>query len=144
MGMRPGDKDLEQEQRAAARTHDAAHQALCIAAVTEWNRLMERRHKPAWSPMIGVALAAQFYFLDIWCPGCRQLKQGDLRRLDRHPQTTLFGLIPSFSCRSCQPSPPFAQLVRLTRHERESPNKPAMCRSAALDGRLQPPPCGPG
>ena len=49
---------LEQEQRDAARKHDAAHKALCIAAVTEWNRLMERRHKPGWSPMIGVALAA--------------------------------------------------------------------------------------
>jgi len=63
MGMRPGDKDLAQEERAAARTHDAAHQALCIAAVTEWNRLMERRHKPGWLPMIGVDLAAKYYFL---------------------------------------------------------------------------------
>jgi hypothetical protein len=30
--------------------------------------LMERRHKPGWSPAIGVALAAEFYFLDVWCP----------------------------------------------------------------------------
>ena len=74
MGMRPGDKDLEQEDRAARRQHEAAEHKLCVAAVTEWNRLMERRHKPGWSPMIGVALAAKFYFLDVWCPGCRQLK----------------------------------------------------------------------
>jgi hypothetical protein len=117
MGMRPGDKDLEQEQRAAKRQHDGAERSLCVKAVTEWNRLMERRYKPPWSPMIGVALAAGFYWLDIWCPGCRQLKQVDLRALARHPQTTLYGLIPELSCRSCQPSPPFAQLVRLVQQE---------------------------
>ena len=123
MGMRPGDKDLEQEDRAARRQHEAAEHKLCVAAVTEWNRLMERRHKPGWSPMIGVALAAKFYFLDVWCPGCRQLKQFDLRKLERHPQTRLYGLIPKLSCTSCQPSPPFAQLIRLTQHEWASPNK---------------------
>jgi hypothetical protein len=123
--MRPGDKDLEQEQRYAARTHDAAHRALCVEAVTEWNRLMERRYKPRWSPMIGVAIAARFYFLDVYCPGCRQFKQVDLRPLGRHPQMTLFGLIPALSCQSCQPSPPFAQLVKLSQYKWESANAPA-------------------
>jgi hypothetical protein len=75
MGMRPGDKDLEQEQRGAERQHDVAHHALCVEAVTEWNRLMEQRRKPNWSPMIGVASAAGFYWLDVCSPGCRQLKQ---------------------------------------------------------------------
>jgi hypothetical protein len=56
--MPPGDKDLEQAQRAAARMHDAAHEALCVKAVLGWNRLMER---PRLAP--GVALAAKFYFL---------------------------------------------------------------------------------
>ena len=124
--MRPGDKDLEQEERAAARTHNAAQEALCVTAVKEWNRLMERRHKPSWSPMVGVALAANYCFLDVWCPGCRQLKQVDLRKLDRHPQTTLYGLIPKLSCTACQPSPPFAQLVRLTAYAWWSPNKATM------------------
>ena len=68
MGMRPGDKYLEQEQRAAARTQEEVQRALCVEAVTEWNRLMERRHKPRWSPMIGVAVAARFYFLDLSAP----------------------------------------------------------------------------
>ena len=125
MGMRPGDKDLEQEQRAAARTHDAATHKLCVEAVTEWNRLMERRYKPRWSPMIGVAIAAQFHFLDVYCPGCRHVKQVDLRKLDRHPQTTLYALIPKLSCQSCQPSPPFVQLLRLSQREWESASKPA-------------------
>ena len=125
MGYRPSDKNLEQEQRAAARQHDTAHRALCIEAVTEWNWLMERRHKPDWSPMIGVAVAAKFYFLDVACPGCHQIKQIDLRKLERHPQTTLYGLIPALSCTSCRPSPPFARLLKLSEREWESENKPA-------------------
>lgn len=125
MGMRPGDKDIRQEDREAQRLNRTAHDALCVQAVTEWNRLMERRHKPGWSPALGVAIAARFYFLDVWCPGCRQLKQVDLRNLERHPQTTLYGLIPALSCQSCQPSPPLAQLVNLSQYEWESDNKPA-------------------
>jgi hypothetical protein len=60
---------------------------------------MERsasRNNPDWSPMVGVAVAARFYFLDVFCPGCRQLKQVDLRKLDRH-ERTLHGLIPLLS-----------------------------------------------
>jgi hypothetical protein len=68
MGMRPSDKDEEREQREARRQHGAAQKALCIEAVKEWNRLMERRLKPGWSPMIEVALTAQYRWLDLWCP----------------------------------------------------------------------------
>ena len=125
MGMRPTDKDADREDRAGRRRGDAAQRALCVEAVTEWNRLMERRHRPGWSPAIGVAIAARFYWLDVWCPGCRRLSQVDLRKLDRHPQTTLAALIPKLSCRACQPAPPFAQLVKLAAHRWESPNAPA-------------------
>jgi hypothetical protein len=59
-----------------ARTHDAAHAALCIAAVTEWNR---PGHNRGWSPIIGAALAAKFYF-----PRC--LWHSMWHRLDQHPQ----------------------------------------------------------
>ena len=76
--------------------------------------------------MIGVAVAARFYFLDVCCPGCRQIKQVDLRTLDRHERTTLHGLIPLLSCRSCQPHPPFARLARLfSQRQWESEHKPA-------------------
>ena len=95
--------------------------------MTKWNQLMERsatRHKPEWSPRVGVALAAKFHFLDVVCPGCRQLKQVDLRTLDRHERTTLHGLIPFLSCKSCQPHPTLACLVRLSQHEWESENRP--------------------
>ena len=94
----------------------------------EVEQLMEcsaTRHKPGWSPMVGVAIAARFYFLDAFCPGCRQVKQVDLRKLDRHERTTLHGLIPMLSCQRCQPQPPFARLVRLSQRQWETGNRPA-------------------
>jgi hypothetical protein len=127
MGMRPSDNDIDREIREAERYADAASRALAERAVAKWNALMARgatRHRPGWSPMVGVAVAARFYFLDVLCPGCRQVKQVDLRKLDRHERTTLHGLIPMLSCQSCQPHPPFARLVRLSQHEWQSENRP--------------------
>ena len=97
MGMRPSDNDIEREIREAEAQAEAAARKLAEQAVTRWNKLMERsatRHRPDWSPRIGVALAAKFYFLDVVCPGCRQLN-GESRKLrgsaiigrcKRHPE----------------------------------------------------------
>ena len=127
MGMRPSDNDIDHEVREAEKYADAAQRALAEHAVTKWNALMERsaaRHKPNWSPMVGVAIAAGFPFLDAYCPGCRQIKQLDLRKLDRHERTTLHALIPLLSCKNCQPTPPFAKLVKLSKYEWQSATKP--------------------
>lgn len=127
MGMRPSDSDIDRENLEARKKAETANRALAKEAVTEWNKLMERgatRHKPHWSPTVGVAIAAEFYYLDVWCAGCRQIKQVDLRKLNRHENTTLHGLIPLLSCRNCQPHPPFARLVRLVQHEWQSANRP--------------------
>ena len=132
MGMRPSDNDIDREIGEAEKYADAANQALALEAVTRWNKLMERsasRHKPGWSPMVCVAVAAKFYFLDVSCPGCGQLKQVDLRKLDRHERTTLHGLIPLLSCQSCQPNPPFAKLMKLSQHEWMTPYAPAFLPS---------------
>jgi len=114
----------DREQREPEKYHEAAHRALAVEAITRWNALMQRSPKPRYSPQLGVAITAGFYFLDVWCPGCRQLKQVDLRTLDRHPQTTLFGLIPSLSCRSCQPHPPFARIRSVSAARWESTDDP--------------------
>jgi hypothetical protein len=124
MGNRPSDKDIERREREAEIAAAETHRALCVEAVTRWNGEMRKGRRPRHAPMIGVALEARFHFLDVYCPGCRQTKQIDLRELDRHPQTTLDNLIPSLSCRNCQPNPPFARLVTLAQRAWESPNKP--------------------
>jgi hypothetical protein len=107
---KPSDNDIDREIGEAEKYAQAVNRALALEAVTRWNKLMEHspaRHKPGWSPMVGVAVAARYYFLDVYCPGCRQMKQVDLRKLDRHERTTLHGLIPLLSCQSCQPAAAF-------------------------------------
>ena len=48
-----------------------------------------------------------------------------MRTLDRHPPRTLYGLIRALSCQECQPSPPLAQLKKLSQYKWESANAPA-------------------
>jgi hypothetical protein len=69
-----------------------------------------------FSPTIGAALGARYWFLWVRCPACRTTTSIDLRTLDRHPDATVTSLIPALSCRACRPHAPFAELVRLAKH----------------------------
>ena len=68
-----------------------------------------------FSPTIGAAIAAHFWFLWVRCPACRTISDVDLRMLDRNRDAAVTSLIPALSCRSCRPNAPFAELVRLSR-----------------------------
>ncbi len=68
-----------------------------------------------FSPTIGAAIRARYWFLWARCPACCATGDVDLRRIDRHPDAVVTSLIPSLSCRSCRPPAPFAELVRLSR-----------------------------
>jgi hypothetical protein len=69
-----------------------------------------------FSPTIGAAVTAGYWFLWVRCPACRTTNAIDLRTLDdRHRDAAVTSLIPALSCRSCRPNAPFAELVRLSR-----------------------------
>jgi len=68
-----------------------------------------------FSPTIGVAIAARYWFLWVLSPGCRTTSAIDLRTLDRHRDAAVTSLIPAPSCLSYRPNAPFADLVRLSR-----------------------------
>ena len=68
-----------------------------------------------FSPTIGAAITARYWFLWVRCPACRTTQSVDLRTLDRHPHTAVTSFIPALSCRSCRPNAPFAELLRLSR-----------------------------
>jgi hypothetical protein len=68
-----------------------------------------------FSPAIGAAIRAGYWFLWVRCAACRTINAIDLRTLDRHPDAAVTSLIPALSCRSCRPNAPFAELVRLSR-----------------------------
>ena len=80
-----------------------------------WNERQAKHMPMLFSPTIGAAVAARYWFLWVRCPACRSTSSIDLRRLDRHPDAAVTSLIPALSCRFCRPSAPFAELVQLSR-----------------------------
>jgi hypothetical protein len=83
--------------------------------IDAWNERQAKRMPMLFSPTIGAAITAGYWFLWVRCPACRTINAIDLRTLDRHPDAAVTSLIPALSCRSCRPNAPFAELVRLSR-----------------------------
>lgn len=81
--------------------------------VAEWNDRQTGRMPHLFSPSIGAALRAGKPWLWAECPGCRTIRDVDLRTVERHPDATVTSLIPALSCRSCSPNAPFCRLVKL-------------------------------
>jgi hypothetical protein len=111
------------DQRREAAEKEAANRRATDAQVLEdaerlisaWNDRQEKRMPMLFSPTIGAAVTAGYWFLWVRCPACRTINAIDLRTLDRHPDAAVTSLIPWLSCRSCRPNAPFAELVRLSR-----------------------------
>jgi hypothetical protein len=110
---------MESERAAAAAKQAEARRALAPQMLADarklietWNMRQERRMPMLFAPTIEAALLAKHWFLWVRWPACRTTASIDLRRLDRHRQTPLTGLIPALSCRSCRPNAPFAELIR--------------------------------
>jgi hypothetical protein len=68
-----------------------------------------------FSPTIGAAIMAGYWFLRARCPACRTTGDVDLRTLDRHRGAAVTALTPALSCRYCRPNAPFAELVCLSK-----------------------------
>src|SRR6516165_10747708 len=85
-------RKLEDQRREAAEK-EAANRRVTDAQVLEdaerliavWNERQAKRMPMIFSPTIGAAIAARFWFLWVPCPACRTINAIDLRTLDRHP-----------------------------------------------------------
>ena len=106
----------EAEKEAAARRaterqilEDAEH------LITVWNERQAKRMPMLFSPTIGAAITAGYWFLRARCPACRTTGDVDLRTLDWHRGAAVTALTPALSCRSCRPNAPFAELVCLSK-----------------------------
>jgi hypothetical protein len=82
--------------------------------IAAWNERQAKRMPMLFSPTIGAARAAGYWFLWVKCPACRMVSAIDLRTLDRQHDAAVTTLVPALSCRSCRPHAPFAELVRLS------------------------------
>jgi hypothetical protein len=112
-----------EDQRRQVTENDAAARRATDAQVFEdaerliaaWNERQTKRMPMLFSPTIGAAITAGYWFLWVRCPACRTTNAIDLRTLDRHRDAAVTSLIPALSCRSCRPNAPFAELVQLSR-----------------------------
>jgi hypothetical protein len=112
-----------EDQRRQVAEKEAANRRATDAQVLEdaerliaaWNERQAKHMPMLFSPTIGAAITAGYWFLWVCCPACRTTNAIDLRTLDRHRDAAVTSLIPALSCRSCRPNAPFAELVRLSR-----------------------------
>jgi hypothetical protein len=115
-------RKMEDERRRVAENKAAEQRATdpqiiedAERLVAVWNERQKQQMPMLFSPTIGAAVAAGYWFLWVRCPACRTINAIDLRTLDRHHDAAITSLIPALSCRSCRPNAPFAELVRLSR-----------------------------
>src|SRR5262245_66303453 len=115
-------RKLEDQRREAAEKKAASRRATDAQVLEDaerliaaWNERQALRAPMIFSPTIGAAIRAGYWFLWIRCPACRTINAIDLRTLDRHREAAVSSLIPALSCRSCRPNAPLPDLVTLLR-----------------------------
>jgi hypothetical protein len=108
-------RQVTEKAAAARRATDAQVLEDAERLIAAWNERQAKRMPMLFSPTIGAAITAGYWFLWVRCPACRTTNAIDLRTLDRHRDAAVTSLIPELSCRSCRPNAPFAELVRLSR-----------------------------
>jgi len=108
-------RDVAEKEAVNRRATDAQVLEDAERLIAAWNERQAKRMPMLFSPTIGVAIAARYWFLWVRCPACHTVSAIDLRGLDRHPDAAVTSLIPALSCRSCRPNAPFAEPARLLR-----------------------------
>jgi hypothetical protein len=65
-----------------------------LSAGGAWNERQAKRMPTLFSPTIGTAIAAGYWFLRARCPACRSTGDVDLRTLDWHRGAAVTALTP--------------------------------------------------
>ena len=98
---------MEDERRHAAEKEAAIRRATerqiledAEHLITVWNERQAKRMPMLFSPTIGAAITAGYWFLRARCPACRTTGDVDLRTLDWHRGAAVTALTPALSCRS--------------------------------------------
>jgi hypothetical protein len=108
-------RQVAEKEAASRRATDAQVLEDAERLIAAWNERQTKRMPMLFSPTIGAAITAGYWFLWVRCPACQTINAIDLRTLDRHRDAAVTSLIPALSCRSCRPNVSFAELVRLSR-----------------------------
>jgi hypothetical protein len=104
-------RDAAEKEAAARRATDAQVLEDAERLIAAWNKRQALRAPMIFSPSIGAAIRAGYWFVWVRCPACQTINAVDLRTLDRHPDAAVTRLIPALSCCSCRPTAPARALV---------------------------------
>jgi hypothetical protein len=107
-------RQAARDREITVDTGDSARQARCVETCLSWNERLRAGGDPDLSPLLATALTAGFRWLQVLCPNCRSVGEVDLAVLDRHPETSIYSLVPSLSCRGCQNARSMPRLVGLS------------------------------
>ena len=77
-------RDAAEKEAATRRATDAQVLEDAERLIGAWNECQALRAPIIFSPTIGAAIRAGYWFLWIRCPACRTINAIDLRLLDRH------------------------------------------------------------
>jgi hypothetical protein len=93
-------RQVAEKEAAARRATDAQVLEDAERLIGAWNERQTKRMPMLFSPTIGAAITAGYWFLWVRCPACRTTNAIDLRTIDRHGDAAVTSLIPALSCRS--------------------------------------------
>jgi len=82
-------RDAAEKEAATRRATDAQLLEDAERLIAAWNERQAKRMPMLFSPTIGVAIAARYWFLWVRCPACHTVSAIDLRGLDRHPDAAV-------------------------------------------------------
>jgi beta-phosphoglucomutase-like phosphatase (HAD superfamily) len=91
-------REAAEKEAAIRRATDAQVLEDAERLIAAWNERQALRAPMIFSPTIGAAIKAGYWFLWVRCPA-RTINAIDLRGLDRHPDAAVSSLIPALSCR---------------------------------------------
>jgi hypothetical protein len=97
----PNYERIRKKVTAADEIIAARERERCVGSIDAWNTQIESWHTVEPSPALGVALGAGYFWLDVKCHGCHQVKTVDIRSIDRHPLTALANLTLWLRCTNC-------------------------------------------
>ena len=84
---------VAEKEAAARRATDAQILEDAERLIAAWNERQEERMPMLFSPTMGAAVAARYWFLWVSCPAGRTTNAIDLRTLDRHRDAAITSLI---------------------------------------------------
>src|SRR6516165_10245293 len=125
-------RDAAEKEAATRRATDAQVLEDAERLIGAWNERQALRAPIIFSPTIGAAIKAGYWFLWVRCPACRTINAIDLRTLDRHPDAAVTSLIPRYR----------ADRAGRTRHSLSlcgyrGPASPMKCAQNTRDGCLE-------